>query len=67
MGGEVDVGTQDPLWLRVLLDGSVCEVFTSTGTVLSIRTNRWGVLLGSVVVLHGPAREMFSDTGARTS
>lgn len=41
VGGELDVGPQDPLRLRVLLDGSSCEVFTSTGTVLSIRTNRW--------------------------
>ena len=40
VGGALDVGEQDPLRFRVLLDGSVCEVFTSTGSVLSIRVNR---------------------------
>ncbi|KAK9812554.1 hypothetical protein WJX73_008374 [Symbiochloris irregularis] len=39
-GGEIDIGEHDPIRLRVLLDGSVCEVFTSTGTVLTTRVNR---------------------------
>ena len=30
-GGKLDLGCGDPIRLRILLDGSVCEIFTSLG------------------------------------
>ena len=39
-GGKLDLHCGDPIRLRVLLDGSVCEVFTSIGAVLTLRINR---------------------------
>ena len=53
MGGKLDVGEQDPLRLRVLLDGSVCEIFTSTGTVLTTRVNRCGLLTFGHMLVAG--------------
>ena len=41
-GGKLDLHCGDPIRLRVLLDGSVCEVFTSIGAVLTCRVNRRG-------------------------
>lgn len=39
-GGDIEIDEHDPIRLRILLDGSVCEIFTSTGTVLTTRVNR---------------------------
>ena len=39
-GGKLDLGCGDNIRLRILLDGSVCEIFTSLGQVLTVRVNR---------------------------
>ena len=48
-GGKLDLNCSDPIRLRILLDGSVCEVFTSLGQVLTVRVNRCARLRHSIL------------------
>ena len=73
-GGKLDLGCGDPIRLRILLDGSVCEIFTSLGQVLTVRVNRCAAGAGQapaesqrLVPAHGPRAIWPDDTSLAAS